>query len=213
MKGPKAYFSGMLNQHEFIQRHNFTTQRIANGFARIDMGFLLGRSIYDIVDYEQLCEQTKINISDKEISILFKKPVPSASLFFSKVNDSSIANEKRIIRGTVIENEHEREIHFSHPWAVRRDSTGITIVENLCRFQEEEGGIQDWVSDRLEYLISYLNDGCTGLFLYQELAKGLPEKWEESFTNALVSAVYDHVHSGKLKMCHQDGRIIYKSRK
>jgi hypothetical protein len=208
--------SGMLNQHEFNQRYIFTMQRIASGFSRHELAFLLGRTTYDIADYEQLCEQAKLSFRNYEaMAALFKNPAPIPLAFNSKVNDTDISNEKRMIRGTVTETNKERQIQFIHPWKIKGESKPVIIVEGIERVADKDLKILQWVYDHLAKLktIGCFERGCTALFLHQQMNSTIVAEWKPLFVTILRQVVYAHVHSSEFQIHYEDGQVLYKIKK
>lgn len=208
--------SGMLNQHEFKERYLFTMQRIANGFSRLDLSFLLGRNAFDIIDYEQLSGQLKLNFNDHELmAALFKNPAASTLAFYSKMNGIDIATEKRMIRGTAIETEKERYISFSHPWKIIGENKPITITEHLAIYTDDDLEILEFVYDHLADLkrVRFFEQGCTALAIYHQLNNSITRCRQPMLTKILRQVVYGHIHSGEFQVHLMDGQVFYKIKK
>jgi hypothetical protein len=205
--------SGMLNQHEFKERYNFTVQRIINGFSRPGLAFLLGKTTYEVSDYEHLCEHIRMSYKDHEVmAALFGKPAPSVPAFQIKANDIDISGEKRMIRGEVIETESERQFHFVHPWKIKGENTAFKITENLSREADQDIKINLFVNESLNNLIitGCFNQGCTALFLYEHLNSIIAEEWRPLFLKNLSGLVYARIHTGEFHIHRHDGQVLYK---
>lgn len=207
--------SGMLNQHEFKERYIFTMQRIINGFSRHEMAFLLGRTNYDINDYEHLHEHVKMSYKDYEImALVFKNRPPSVPVFQTRADNIDISTERRMIRGTVWETERERQFHFVHPWKMKGESTKIIITEDLSRNAEQDLEINRFVYEHLVILkkTGCFDRGCTALFLYQQLITIIAKAWKPLFVTNLRNLIYAGVYSQEFQIQQQDGRIFYKTK-
>lgn len=205
--------SGMLNQYEFKERYAFITKRIINGFSRAELAFLLGRTVYEVTDYEQLCEYVKMGYKDQLVMIpLFRGTTVAPPKFLTKVHHTDVSHDKRMIRGTVTDTECEREFRFVHPWLIKEEKTAIDLKEDLLRNVKYDAEITGFVNLTLNSLkkSGSFDQGCTALFLYQQLFGIMPVPWLPVFTTILKKAVYALIHAGQLQTGEQDGQVIYK---
>jgi len=206
----------MLNQHEFKERYIFISQRIANGLSRPDLAFLLGKSTYDVTDYEHLCGQVRMNFKDYEVmATLYKNSAPAAPVFYTQANNIDISGERRMIRGTVTERAREWQIEFLHPWKIKGENKPIAICGDLHRPAEQDSKITELV---IEYLLSlkktgYFQHGCTAFQLYHQLNNTKAKHWQPRCLTVLRQTVYAHVHSGEFQIHQQNGQLFYQLKK
>ncbi|MBE9600325.1 hypothetical protein [Pedobacter sp. MC2016-24] len=208
--------SGMLNQHEFIERYIFTMQRVINGFSRHEMSFLFGKTTYEINDYEHLSEHVKLSYQDYELmALVFEHVPPSVPVFQTRIDNIDVSAERRMIRGTVSETESERHFQFVHPWKIKGEDVQITITEDLYRNAEQDLQINEFVYEFLLDLkkTGCFDRGCTALFLYQKLNLIIAEEWKPRFLTNLRDLVYAHIYSNEFQIQQQDGLVFYKTKK
>jgi hypothetical protein len=207
--------SGMLNQHEFTARYIFTKQRIINGFARQEMAFLLGRTIHDLTDYEQLGAHVKMSYQDHEImATVFKRTAPAVPMFYAKSNDIDISNDRRMIRGTVTETGTQRSYEFIHPWKMQGEKKPVILVEDLGRDGAQDVLITEFIQEQLGQLkaAGCFDRGCTALFLYQQLKQVIDKEWQLLFLKMLRITIYAHIHAQDIRVHQIDGQLIYKTK-
>lgn len=207
--------SGMLNQHEFIERYVFTKQRVMNGFTRPDLAFLLGRSPNDVADYEHFGAHIKMNYQDHEVmAAVFKKLAPAAPIFQARVNDIDISNDKRMIRGTVVETDAQRSFDFMHPWKIKGEDKPITIIEDLGRDTTQDTLIRAFVDEHLAQLKAQgcFERGCTALYLYQQLTGLICKAWQPLFLKILRASIYARIHAQEIRAHQVNGQTIYKTK-
>lgn len=206
-------FSGMLNQHEFTERYLFTLRRIANGFSRRDLAFLLGRATDDLTDYEQLAAHVKMNYNDHEtMASVFKRTSLASPIFYTKANETDISNERRMIRGIIMETEDRRYLDFVHPWKIRGDQKDLTITESLSRDDSQDLQINEYLYKQLLVLKNSgcFDPGCTALLLYQQINSVIDKKWKPLFLSNLRNMVFAQIYSKELYINQKDGRVTYK---
>ncbi|MEJ2884373.1 hypothetical protein [Pedobacter sp. GR22-6] len=207
--------SGMLNQHEFIERYVFTKQRVMNGFTRPDLAFLLGRIPNDVADYEHFGAHVKMSYQDHEVmAAVFKKLAPTTPIFQARANDIDISNDKRMIRGTVLETDAQRVYDFIHPWKIKGEDKPITIVEELDRDMTQDAMIRAFVEEHLAQLKAQgcFEHGCTALFLYQQLSGLICKSWQPLFLKILRVSIYARIHAQEIRVHQVNGQTIYKTK-
>lgn len=212
---PNLKISGMLNQHEFIERYVFTKQRVMNGFTRPDLAFLLGRSSNDVTDYEHFGAHVKMSYQDHEVmATVFKKRAMYARIFQARVNDIDISNDKRMIRGTVLETDAKRSYDFIHPWKIKGENKPITIVEDLSRDVTQDVMIRAFVEEHLAQLKAQgcFERGCTALFLYKQLSGLICKAWQRLFLKILRVSIYARIHAQEIRVHQVNGQTIYKTK-
>lgn len=208
-------FSGMLNQHEFKERYIFMMQRIANGFSREDLAFLLGRSSYHVIDFEEFSDKIKMNYEDYEaMATLFRTSPPPSPAFNAKVNNLDISAEKRMIRGTYRETNKERHHQFIHPWTIKGVNTPITITENIQRNAERDAEIKQHLTAFLSRCIgqNIFNHKTSALKIYHHVYIALPGEWRPSFIPPLKQVVYEFILTEKLMFKNEQGHIFYQTK-
>ncbi len=207
--------SGMLNQHEFVERYIFTIQRISNGFSRAELAFLMGKSSNDITDYEQLGAHVKMDYKDHEVmAAVFKALPPAALMFQTKANDIDISNEKRIIRGSVMETDTQRFFDVIHPWKIKGENKPVNLVESLVRDGSQDLMISEFVQKQLVQFknAGCFDRGCTAFFLYQQLSPVVDKAWRPLFLKVLRALIYAKIHTQEIKSHQVHGQVIYKSK-
>jgi len=207
--------SGMLNQHEFIERYVFIKQRVTNGFTRSELAFLLGRSPNDVADYEHFDAHVKMNYQDHEVmAAFFKKRATAAPIFQARVNDIDISSDKRMIRGTVVETDAQRIYDFIHPWKIKGENKPITIVEELGHDMTQDVLIRAFVEEHMAQLKAQgcFERGCTALYLYQQLAGLICKAWQPLFLKILRVSIYARIHTQEIRLHQVNGQTIYKTK-
>ncbi len=195
-------------------RYIFTKKRIINGFSRQDLAFLLGRTTHDLIDYEQLGAHVKMTYKDHEVmAAVFKTLAPAVPVFQAKENATDVSNDKRMIRGSVLETGTQRKLDFTHPWKIKGENKAITIIEDLAHEGAQDLMISEFVQQHLFQLknAGCFDRGCTALFLYQQLYAIIEKAWKPLFLKNLRTLVYTQIHAQEIRAHAIDGQVIYKT--
>lgn len=110
-------YSGYLDQNEFVTRYLFIKNRINNSFTREELAFLLGKTPYFVIDYEELSGSIKLGIPELDILCRLLKRGTNETLILDKTfGKIDISHEKRMVR--VIQKEYPMKFvyNFIHPW-------------------------------------------------------------------------------------------------
>lgn len=206
-------FSGMLNQHEFKERYVFIVQRKANDLSREDVAFLQGRSPYDIIDYEELSNQIKMDYKDQEVmAAIFKTLTPKPPAFDYMIDKQNISHEKRMIRGTYTTSEKGCLYQFNHPWTIKRINKPILIDFKISRDSKYDEEIKLLLKSQLNMLIrlDYFENKHSPIKIYNKIYSDIQIKWRPLFTPLLKQVVYDFIRTDKLVPINESGHTYYQ---
>lgn len=210
------HFSGMLNQFEFTERYLFISQRAASGYSREDIAFLLGKTSYHVIDFEELAEKVKMNYQDHEVMAeLFRASKPASPAFNDKLNGQTIANEKRMIRGSYSEKDNEGLYKFIHPWLIKGLCTPITIKVSTERNNKHDDEIFIILSEQLRRLIAtgFFDRKKSAMMIYYELYSDIQPDFRPLFVPLLRQAMFEFVRTEKIRMTNEESHIYYLTTK
>lgn len=206
-------FSGMLNKAEFKERYVITIHRINNGYSREDMSFLLGKPSYHVIDYEMLSNHVKMDTMDYEvIGILFRAKLPIPLFFNTREFIHDISKERKMIRGSYCEYEHESHYQYNLPWVFQNPSQPLTVNATIERDTQYDEEIEAFITSELNALlnIGYFNQQSSPLMIYLYLRGNIDDKWSSSFLPMVKKVMYEFIRKGKLQIKNESGHIYYK---
>lgn len=198
----KTTFSGLVNQHEFLQRIQFMKSRILNGYTTEQVAFLLGRTPYFIRDFEEL---NPVKLDGEDIinyTYLFTESLMDEDSFDRKKNDIDISYEKRMVRGIRISSNTEIKYEFVHPWTNNGICKPLKLSEELIISQSN---LDTKLSTILTSLVlgGYFSNLRSPMEIFMKL-ENLTEP-VSSLILPLRSAIYRFIHTNALlvKVYHE----------
>lgn len=204
-------YCGYIDQNEFIQRYFFIRKRIDNSLTRNELAFLLGRTPFFMIDYEELTATTKFDLTDIDLLSLILKNGKSEILQFDKKNgQADISREKRLVR--VIQREYERRIeyNFVHPWTTYGENEPLFAKEPIYTSCPKEEQIKLIEAEVLKFLLE-------GFFDRQRSACEIHERIWHTYkykSNAwsvlhLKDVIYQYISMGKLVARYSNNHFMY----
>lgn len=123
-------YCGYLDQNEFTQRYLFIKNRINNSLNREELAFLLGRTPYFTIDYEELSLATKLDLVDADhLCLILTRNKYEPLTFDKKDGQYDISYEKRMVRVARHEYNEKIEYEFNHCWKVNGEKRLLKITE------------------------------------------------------------------------------------
>lgn len=207
----KITYAGMLTQDGFKQRYLFIRTRIAYGYTRDELAFLLGKPISFINDYEELEGSIHMNTKDLEtLTFLFISP-HQENMTFDK--DDYNYSDKRLIRGCQETKDGVYLYTFEHPWMLDKVNTPYTFQESIVPYEHDEDETTRYM-ENANRVISYLIK--TDFFKIKRLPTEIYKKAKEiCYSHQPVRPIYlkekifDLIHNGQLKIQRFEHQVFY----
>ncbi|TCC95025.1 hypothetical protein [Pedobacter hiemivivus] len=207
-------YSGYLDQHDFIARYLFIRNRINNSFTRDELAFLLGKTPYFIIDYEELSGSTKLGLSELDILCRILKRGSYETLVLDRTfGKIDISYEKRMIR--VIQKEYTQKLvyEFIHPWTSGGTSKSLKAEEPKYDFTDVERESKKLIKNEIARLIDagFFTEKKTPLEIYERIwstFRYCSDAWSAIFIKDIV---YHFIREGKLTHKYLNGHLSYQN--
>jgi len=203
----RSTYSGLLNQHEFLQRLHFMRSRILNAYTAEEVAFLLGRTANYIRDYEEL-GPVKLDTEDLiNHSYLFKDSLQVQDTFERKKDNMDISYEKRMLRGMRVSSATEIRYEFIHPWTRYGVCTPFILTEPLKPSQaNQEAQLRGILTNLMRN--GYLAASRSPMEIYKETKKLISFCPVEILS--LKRVLYQLVQTGKLIVKTHSDKFYFK---
>lgn len=206
-------YCGYLDQNEFSVRYHFIKNRISNSFTREELAFLLGRTPYFVIDYEELSTNTKLNISDSDFLCQILKRGNYETLKLDKTcGKTDISYEKRMVR--VIQREYSQKFvyEFVHPWTTGGICEPLKAVEPKYDTVAIEKESRLLVNDEIIRLIKtgYFNSKKSPFLIYEKIWNTYKYDSTAWSVTVLKELIYGFIRQDELLAEQINGHFTYK---
>ena len=207
-------YSGYIDQNEFVARYVFIKNRINNSFTREELAFLLGKTPYYVIDYEELSVGIKLSLleTDNLCKILKRGSYETLKLdkTFGKID---ISFEKRMVR--IIQKEYAQKFvyEFIHPWTSGGTCQPLKVVEPKYDLTAVERESRKLIRDELTRLIEagFFTNKKTPLEIYERIwstFKYCSNAWSAVFVKDII---YHFIRENKLVHKFLNGHLSYQN--
>jgi len=208
----KNCYCGYLDQTEFAQRYLFIKNRINNSMTREELAFLLGRTPYFVIDYEELSASSKLDLFDIDLLCLVMTRSKYESLSFDKKDGKyDISHEKKMVRVTRTEYQEKINYEFNHRWYVDGENKTLKLTEPIFQTSSFTDEAIRFINDELTRLISegYFNVKRSPLEIRDRVwasHKYKSSAWSIVF---LKNIIYEFIRDDKLMMAYNKNHFCY----
>ncbi|RAJ31737.1 hypothetical protein [Pedobacter cryoconitis] len=209
----KKSYCGYLDQNEFTQRYLLIKNRVNNSLTREELAFLLGRTPYFIIDYEELSLAAKLDLVDVDLLclILIRDRFESLTLD-KKDGQHDISHEKRMVRVTMHEYREKLVYQFNHRWNVNGENKPLKITEPI--FQTSTLGDEPikLINVEITKLLSegYFNTKRSPLEIREVVWRAYKYKSSAWSIIFLKNIIYEFIRDNKLVMGYDKGHFTYQ---